>query len=171
MFSADLVTHHLRNPLLKNILVYLDRDIEILLHCTLQTPALACSLGYFGNPALFKNPPGNPFHKDICLPRRDIEILLHRTPCKNPLLEVQEEGGREERCERRSSFDYLQTSLAQDLGHFDSLVPFRNPLLKDRFDYLDGLFGILRHILNFLGTPLLYSSCETSVTASTSSGS
>ena len=43
MFSAD--------PLLKDILVFLDRDIEILHHCTLQTPVLACSLGYFNNPA------------------------------------------------------------------------------------------------------------------------
>ena len=40
VFSADLVTHPLRSPLLKNILVYLGRDIEILHHCTLQTPAL-----------------------------------------------------------------------------------------------------------------------------------
>ena len=66
MFSADLVTHPLRNPLLKDILVYLGRDIEILHHCTLQTPALACSLGYFDNPALFRNPLGNSFQKDTC---------------------------------------------------------------------------------------------------------
>ena len=56
MFSADLVTHPLRIPLLKDVLVYLDRGIEILLHCTLHTPVLACSLGYFDNPALFRNP-------------------------------------------------------------------------------------------------------------------
>ena len=53
MFSADLVTHPFTNPLLKDILVYLGRDSEILHHCTLQTPVLACSLGYFDSPALF----------------------------------------------------------------------------------------------------------------------
>ena len=53
IFSADLVTHPLRNPLLKGNFYSLDTVHEGLLHCMLQTPVLACSLGYFENPDLF----------------------------------------------------------------------------------------------------------------------
>ena len=62
--------HPLRNPLLKDVLVYRDRDVEMLLHCTLQAPVLACSLGYFDNTALFRSPLGNPFRKDIFVLRK-----------------------------------------------------------------------------------------------------
>ena len=65
IFPTEFVLLPLRNLLQKDVLVYLNRDIEILLHCTLQAPVLACSLGYFDSPALFRNPLGNPFRKDI----------------------------------------------------------------------------------------------------------
>ena len=45
IFSADLVTHPRRNPLLKGNFYSLDTVHESLLHCMLQTPVLACSLG------------------------------------------------------------------------------------------------------------------------------
>ena len=73
--------HPLRNPLLKDALVYLDRVIEVLHHCTLQAPVLACSPGYFGNPL------GNPFRKDIFVlrPWRIDSSLLHLFLCLNSL--------------------------------------------------------------------------------------
>ena len=53
IFSADLVTHPPGNPLLKDNFYSLDTVQEGLLHCMLQKPVLACSLGYFDNPDLF----------------------------------------------------------------------------------------------------------------------
>ena len=43
IFPTEFVMHPLRNPMMKDVLVYLDRDVEILHRCTLQTPVLACS--------------------------------------------------------------------------------------------------------------------------------
>ena len=85
VFPTEFELHPLRNLLQKDVLVYLDRDIEILLHCTLQAPVLACSLGYFDSPALFRNPLGNAFRKDIFVlrPWRIDSSLLQSFLCLN----------------------------------------------------------------------------------------
>ena len=110
MFSADLVTHPLRNPLLKDILVYLDRTSR---YCSTvrckRRPWLAVS-GTSITPPLFRNTLGNPFQKNILSTSTETSRYCSIVRCAEIRSWVGEEGGGERG--REESFDYLHTSLA-----------------------------------------------------------